>query len=414
MMCLSKRENSQRDGKQAHVCPIPKTKPASIDNLRPIALLPVRSKILERIVLEELRPIFIQHFGEDQFGSRPSSSTTCALIKVLHHCLSMLEKPNVMGIQIIAYDYAKAFDKLSHNVILRQLKMKDFPTPFVEWTKSYLNQRSQAVRIGTALSNYLPSPSGVPQGSVLGPLLFCLSIADLEVMYDSSQLVKYVDDVTLSVPLFKEDSNSHVKEEHANFLSWSSMNGFEVNLKKCKSLSFLKSKEQKPVPLNDVIPVTSLKFLGFILNQSLSWNDHIQNICALASRRMYALRIIKPIISKNNLKLVYDGLIRSILEYGSPAFGNLPKVLSDKLEKIQSRCHRLICGSSDCNCGMFLALSERRMEASKKLFRKSSVSITHVLHSIIPPQSYRSNRFIQQPSLTSRYLSSFIPHTIQF
>ncbi len=189
------------------------------------------------------------------------------------------------------------------------------------------------------------------------------------------------------------------------------MNGFEVNLKKCKSLSFLKSKEQKPVTLNDVIPVTTLKFLGFIINQSFSWNDHIQNICSIASRRMYALRIIKPIISKNNLKLVYDGLIRSILEYGSPAFGNLPKGLSDKLEKIQSRCHRLICGSSECNCDMFLALSERRMEASKKLFRKSSASKTHVLHSIIPPQSYRSNRFIQQPSLTSRYLSSFIPHT---
>ena len=402
-----------RRWKLAHICPVPKTKRPTINDLRPIALLPLPSKILERIVLNTLHPLFVENFGEEQFGARPSSSMTCALIKVIHHALSALEQSNVSGIQIITYDYAKAFDTLPHNLIIRQLQKKQFPTAFVEWTKDYLSQRSQAVRIETTTSNYLPAPSGVPQGSVLGPLLFCLSISDLKSQHDPSQLVKYVDDVTLCVPLFKGSNNSHVEDEHENFLTWSTMNGFNVNPKKCKSLCFLKSKDQTAVPLNNVTPVVTLKFLGVILNESFTWNDHILNMCSIASKRMYALRILKPILTKKSLKLIYNGLIRSILEYCSPAFGDLPKGLCEKLNRIQSRCHRLICGSetSECDCDLFSDLSERREKACLKLFFKASSSHMHILHTIIPAQSYRSNRFIQLPVSTSRYLSSFIPFT---
>ena len=397
--------------KLAHICPIPKTRPPTIDNLRPIALLPLPSKIFERIILKLLKSQFTASFGPEQYGARPHSSTTCAIISLLHFAFSTLEQSSVSGIQLVAYDYSKAFDILPHDLILRQLQAQNFPLEFVKWTADYLHDRHQAVRIGAIASNYLPATSGVPQGSVLGPLLFCLSVAGLKSMYQFTKLIKYVDDVTLCIPLYKSSDNNHVVREHDHFLRWSSQSGFSVNLKKCKSLFFRKSKVQSAIHLDKVTPVQSLKLLGMILNDSLTWNDHICNVTSIASKRMYALRILKPILPKHSLKMVYNALIRSILEYGSPAFGDLPRGLNEKLDKIQKRCHSLICGKQ-CICDTFDSLEDRRKVASVKLFIKSARSPDHILYYIIPaPSRQRSTRYIQPHALTSRFLNSFIPHT---
>ena len=142
--------------------------------MRPIALLPLPSKILERIVLKSLDSLFIASLGHEQYGARPHSSTICAIISLMHFAFLTLEQSNVSGLQVLAYDYSKAFDILPHDLILRQLEAQNFPPEFVKWTCDYLRERYQAVRIAATISNDLPATSGVPQGSVLGPLLLCL------------------------------------------------------------------------------------------------------------------------------------------------------------------------------------------------------------------------------------------------
>ena len=132
--------------KLSHVCPIPKTRSPCLNDLRPISLLPLPSKIMERIVLETVRSQFVHSFGKSQFGARDSSSTTCAVISLLHHAICFLESPEVSGIKIVTYYLSKAFDTLSHKVILSTLLECGLPYSFISWTSDYLKGRSQATR----------------------------------------------------------------------------------------------------------------------------------------------------------------------------------------------------------------------------------------------------------------------------
>ena len=400
--------------KHSHVCPIPKTTPPDIENLRPIALLPVPAKVFERLILRSVRATFLHNFGDNQYGCRPASSTTCAVISLRHHALTALESSKVSGVKIIAYDFSKAFDKLSHNLVIKKLTEAKFPTNFIRWTHSYLRNRTQATRIGHALSASSEVTSGVPQGSVLGPMFFCLAVGDLKPVHSFTKVIQYVDDTTLCLPLYKGSANCHVNEEHSQILKWACSNGFVVNAKKCQSLFFSKSQDARDIDLEDAPTVDVIKFLGFFLNRKLNFNTHIERVCRQAARRFYALRILKPLLSEQDLIAVYHGVVRPILEYGSPAFGKLPKNLEEDLDKIQRRCHRLICGvsrPSQCPCDRFSSLSSRRHLMSIKLFVSAAVNKSHILHTIIPTQSQRSARFIQPASSTTRHCHSFVPFT---
>lgn len=415
IFCLSvSQQKFPKRWKISHVCPVPKCLPPQIDNLRPISLLPLPSKILERIILKSVHSHFVNRFGVNQFGSRPQSSTACAIISLLHYALSQLELANVTGVQIVTYDYSKAFDTLSHSLIVRRLHEESFPLGFIQWVKCYLIDRFQAVRIGATVSTQEMVKSGVPQGSVLGPLLFCLVVSDLKPVNDDKTIfVKYVDDTTMCSPLFRNSPNDHVVEEHRNILEWSSKNGFRVNLDKCKSITFRKTRNIDPIHLDGVSSVKRLRFLGITINERLSWKSHVEEVCRIASQRIYGLRVLKKLnVSNEKLIQTYNAVVRSILEYASPALGELPSVLNIKFEKVQRRCHRLICGlepGSECPCGKFEVLHSRREKATLKLFCKA-LSSDHVLHSLIPKRSSRSSRLIQPQSVFSRFRYSFVPH----
>ena len=192
--------------------------------------------------------------------------------------------------------------------------------------------------------------------------------------------MKYVDDTTLCVPLFKNGNNDQVSKEHLNVVNWSSLNGFKINTDKCKTTCYSKTKLNQLVQLNNVKKVKEMKFLGVMINCKLTWHSHFKVLCSLASKRIFALRVLKPLLSKSNLVLVYNATIRSLLEYSSPAFGSTPDSLNHKLERVQRRCHRIICNlerGEKCDCGEFEELTSRRKRAMVKLFCKA-VSEDHI------------------------------------
>ena len=186
----------------------------------------------------------------------------------------------------MSYDLTKAFDRLKPDVILHRLQECHFPRTFLLWIKSYLTDRRQYVKAGEFLSDIIPVTSGVPQGSILGPYLFSAVMGSFSTARSDSLIIKYADDCAFCFPLYVGQSNDHVVVEHNRFLSWCSDMGFTINFKKCKSLVVRGRQHCVPQELRNVVTVNSLKLLGVIFQENLSWNMHFDNVVLSASRRL--------------------------------------------------------------------------------------------------------------------------------
>ena len=191
--------------KIADVCPVPKTKPINLLKLRPISLLPIVSKILEKSILKLYRVPLIKCYDNNQFAYRCKSSTVSALIAIHDTILKLLDNVSVNAVRVITFDMSRAFDRIPHHLLLSCLSQCDLPkrAAFVNWLNSYLCGRLQRVRLSNVRSSCVPVTSGVPQGSILGPILFSVYLSSYDCISPNVQVVKYADDVSLIVPVFK-------------------------------------------------------------------------------------------------------------------------------------------------------------------------------------------------------------------
>ena len=151
-----------------------------------------------------------------------------------------------------------------------------------------------------------------------------------------------------------------------------------------------------------------MKVLGVHFSNDLRWDVHVTKVKNIANSRFFALRCLRPLLSKYELCAVYYALIRSIVEYCCPLFVGINHKNSIVLESIQRRFHNLLC-SHNCKCDLLPTLVSKRNEAAKKLYLTASTDSSHILHSVIPKKSRR--KFIQPISKTERRLKSFIPYT---
>ena len=283
----------------------------------------------------------------------------------------------------------------------------NFPPFFTKLMISYLTERNQCVKINSTLSSCESVSSGVPQGSVLGPLLFVAVMGTLKKLHKDTGLVKFIDDVTIIVPITRNASGRVVAEEDDNVRSWANKVGLTINERKSKCLVFKKSLSFIPITLPHVEFVNSHKILGIVWSSDLKWDKHFDSISRVFVSRLHCLRVLKNFLSKDDMLLIYSSLLRVLLEYCSPLFVTLSKRNSALLDRLQNRAHRIICGK-DCKEGCFEDLSSRRFRQSNTLFRHSQAS-THVLNTLLPPRSNRSSRFKIPLIKSMRRANSFIP-----
>ena len=328
--------------KMADVTLLPKKKPV-VDikkELRPISLTPCISKVAEEFVVDGfVKPAVMSVLDHNQYGAIPNSSTTMALISVLHSW-SLGTDGNGATVRTLLLDYRKAFDLIDHSILVRKLRNQcKLPASIINWIIDFLSDRTQRIKFTLeCFSEWGPVPAGVPQGTKLGPWLFVLMINDLDT---NAQQWKYVDDTTMSGVVVK-GGVSHVQAIANRVIEWSRENRVQLNADKCKELRISFAKEQRafdPVITEgkEVELVTSTKLLGLTIANDLTWNDHVTEITKKASKGLYFLTQLKRAgVPKQDLAMFYVSCVRSVIDYAAPVFFNgLPQYLR-RLESVFS------------------------------------------------------------------------------
>ena len=332
--------------KLARVVPVPKsTHMLSPSNYRPISILSIISKILERIVYRMVfkhlclsRPI-----SSKQWGFLPGRSSTSALLSVTHDWLNHLDQGQ--DICSVYFDLRKAFDSVPHRPLLQKLVDIQLNPYIIQWVNSYLSNRSQLVVVEGTSSSILPVLSGVPQGSVLGPLLFLIFINDVVTQISpGSSLSLFADDMALYRPISSAGDLSVVQRDISSISTWVRVNFLSLQPTKChammlthrrvsQSVEAFRSLYLEGVPLPYV---DSVKYLGILITSNLSWSQHISGL-HLKVRRLLGMlyrKFYKNSTSSILLKL-YITFIRPHLEYCSAVWDPYHVKDSELLEKTQ-------------------------------------------------------------------------------
>ena len=386
---------------------LPKCPKPSINDFRPISLLPIVAKILEVIVFQTEKTNIMSTYDADQFAYRRLGSTTAALVSIHDTVTQMLEDSDCWAVQMTTLDLTKAFDKVPHDGLICHLDGKVSDT-FLFWLMDYLSNRQFRVKHSRYYSSIFDVLSGVPQGSVIGPYLFASFVSPLQPANCRSKYIKYADDVTILQTRTGSIDGVYDDGELTHAKQWLNSKGLVLNEKKTRRIFFGK---RNVTSTSCKLPCDhDVKILGVNWSCNLKWNQHIERVIRTCSSRLYLLRRLKPILSKCDLIIVYQAVIVSVLLYAAPLFVGLSVTLSECLEIIRKRAHRIVCGSF-CECDKFLKIADLRQQQSLKLLRQAELNTNHPLHRLVPDRLPRSYALSMPFARTSRRQASFIPQT---
>jgi hypothetical protein len=333
--------------KIAKVIPIFKKDDIHIcDNYRPISILPVFSKVFEKIVFNQLYNYFQSNklFYIGQHGFRREHSTETATLEFVDDIIQALDK-NQHPFSIFL-DLSKAFDTLDHNILLSKLEYYGITNTPLMWFSSYLTKRYQYVDINGISSNLLQIRTGVPQGSILGPLLFIIYMNDIASVSSTFHTVLYADDTNLTGTINAFNSPAVMINEELNKIhSWMCVNKLSLNVKKTKLMVFSYKNNRTSLNFpdiklnnNKIERVSEFKFLGIYIDDKLSWNNHVNYIGKKLSKVIGILKRMKSVLPQAILVQLYNSLFLSQIMYSISVWG----FKSRKLFKLQKRAVRII------------------------------------------------------------------------
>lgn len=365
--------------KKAHVVPIyKKGDKQNPGNYRPVALTNHLAKIFEKLIYTR----FYKHLNERNFlspqqsGFRKNDSTVNQMIKLTHEISFNLN--NRKETKAVYLDISKAFDKVWHRGLLLKLEhLCGVNATALKFFKSYLTDRKQRVILDGDCSEWGSTTAGVPQGSILGPLLFLVFINDVTKLVSNS-ISLFADDTSLSRGFSSEDS-LHTKEsletDLRNIKSWGDT--WAVTFNPVKTISLLYSRKDVksvfPLSFGDVVvsDSTSHKHLGIILKPDLNWEDQALSCIAKAERRIPMFAALKHKLSSRVLLAMYSYFIRPLLEYGDVIWDNLTQDLVKSLETVQNQCLIIVSGCTQgTNCDKLRSLlGMNTLEYRRKLHR---------------------------------------------
>ena len=344
--------------KTAVVTPLLKKMNLDTDNLknyRPVSNLPFISKILERVVLKQCQAHLNDNdlFEVNQSAYRKNHSTETAVLSVVDELLSNIDKKLVSLVALL--DLSAAFDTIDQGILLTRLKHSfGFHGTVLDWFTSYLSDRSQSVCIDNVMSASSPLTFGVPQGSVLGPVLFSLYTQPLSdvIQYHQCSFHKFADDTEISLHAKPESfisTQDSVQSCISDVLSWMNSNKLKLNPEKTEAMISGSRHRLLQTPSctmsvngTSISYLPSVKYLGVTLDCSLTMERHISNVCRSTFLALRRISSIRPFLSSKSTATLVHATVTSRLDYCNSSLSGIPSQQLSRLQRVQNNAVRLI------------------------------------------------------------------------
>ena len=329
--------------KYADVSPIFKALDRHIKtNYRPVSILPALSKITERLMFYQIDKYMDGKLSMYQCGFRKGMSAQNCLLCMIEKWKKCLDKKGKAG--VLLTDLSKAFDCLVHELLIAKLNAYGFDYFSLKLINNYLSNRLQRVRINSYYSSWSHITTGVPQGSILGPLLFNIYLSDLFLFFESSDIANYADD---NSPFACEVDNQSVllqlETDSNTLLDWIKNNGFKANPDKFHLLLSDNDEEHYIKVENYTIQNSkSEKMLGIILDNGLTFNSHVSKICDKASQKLHALSRVSSSMNFTKRKVLMLAFINSQFGYCTLVWMFHSRKLNNRINNIHERALRIV------------------------------------------------------------------------
>ena len=336
-----------RDWVCANIVPVFKRDDKHVpSNYRPISLTSIVIKTMERIIHSELTAVLESNnlISAQQFGFRNHHLTTHLLLEAVHDWAGALECHDCC--HCLFLDFAKAFDSVPHHRLLLKLQALGISGELLGWVNCFLTTRSQRVVVNGQFSEWLPVASGVPQGSILGPLFFILYIDDIRHVVKHSSIKSFADDISLYSRVSCYDDCLKLQEDLSSVYNWSLKWHPKLNPKKCEAVNITNKRHpinfeyfigSHPIPWSQKV-----KYLGIVISSKLRWNDHCRYVVSKATKCLNRIRRAMFGCTQAAKVSAYKALVRPYLEYACVVWAPYTAQDISLLESVQNRAARWI------------------------------------------------------------------------
>ena len=394
------------DWKNARVTPLFKQGDrGNVNNYRPISVIPIVAKVFERIVYEQLYAYLEEHeiLCKNQSGFRAIHSTVTALLEATDAWAYNIDIGKINA--VIFLDLKKAFDTVDHQILLSKLKNYGIFGNSFKWFESYLDNRIQKCSVNGSFSSSCSLKCGVPQGTILGPLLFLLYINDLPNCLSNCEPRMYADDTHLT---YADNNLENIQlclnEDLKNVFNWLQANKLTLNMTKTEymligsrqRLSTLTASPEIAMNGTQVKQVEATKSLGVTIDNKLDWHSHIEKLTKKIASGIGAIKRVRHLIPGPTLQHIYQALIKPHFDYCDIVWGGCGSTLKIKLQKLQNRAARVLTFSDyDANATeLFETLGWKDLTQQQQVHKATMVF--KCLHGLAP--EYLNSKFSKRES----------------
>ena len=355
------------DWRTANVTPIfKKGSKASVGNYRPVSLTSVLCKVMEGILKDALMKHLLQNdiISASQHGFMQKKSCLTNLVEYLDVLTKLIDDGH--SVDVVYLDFSKAFDKVPHARLVEKLAACGIGGKLLEWVKAWLSGRKQRVVLNGHASEWLPVLSGVPQGSVLGPLLFIVFINDIDkALNPDTSIFKFADDTKVFRVVNTDEERAELQRDIDNLLAWSDKWQMLFNADKCKIMHFGKNNQRFSYTMGGYAPAGSVleasaqeKDVGVIVHESLKPSTQVAKAAAKANQVLGQMARAVTLRDRVTWPRLYKTYVRPHLEYAVQSWKPWTQADKEVLEKVQERALRYMSG---CEGSSY----EKRLVAAK-------------------------------------------------